>query len=125
VSKKIFIIYILLFLGPLFTSCAGNLSLKLDDCNIAQTQIAPTNTVFNIDRSFTTKVWSYGISSDSKTSLSLKDILREKALSCVNIKYIRYTIGQSFWDQLFSIIPFIQRSSIKIEVMKTEDAVGF
>jgi len=112
------------FLCTLF-SCAGSLRLKLEECNISDLQIAQTNRAFTVDRSFTTKIWSYGISSDSVTDISLKEVLGEKAISCVNIKYIRYTIGQSFWDQLFSIIPFIQRNSLKIEVMKTQDAVGF
>ncbi len=106
-------------------SCAGNIRVKMDDCDISEAEISRTREKFNVDKRFTAKIWSYGIMEDSATEVQIKDVLREQGLSCVNIKYIRFRMGQSFWDQIFSIVPFIQRTSLRIEVMKTEDAVGF
>ncbi len=110
-------------------SCAGNLRVSLKECEISQAQFADitgnSNGEFKPDRTFTTKLWSTGIGPDSVTDVVLKDVLSEQGVSCVSVKYLRYTIGQSFWDQIFSVIPFVQRSSLKVEVVKTDDAVGF
>lgn len=116
---------LLLLLG----SCAGNLRVSLKGCEISQVQIADTSGKtqgkFEPDRSFTTKIWSFGMAEDSVTEVTLKDVLIEQGVSCVNIKTLRYTLGQSFWDQIFSVVPLIQRSSLKVEMVKTADAVGF
>jgi hypothetical protein len=117
-------LYIPLLLMSLF-SCAGNLRLNMDRCETSESEFANTKEEFTIDKSFTAKVWSFGLLASQVNDIPLKDLLREQAISCVNVKYLRYTIGQSFWDQLLSVVPYIQRSSIKIEVMKTKDTTAF
>jgi hypothetical protein len=42
--------------------------------------------------------------------------MAEKEIECRSIAYLRYKIGQSFWDQIFSILPFMQRMTIEVEV---------
>ncbi len=122
-------LYLYFFSLILLSSCAGNLRVSLKGCEISEAQIADitgnTQGKFEPDRIFTAKLWSTGMTSDSINDVVLKDILAEQGISCVSVKNLRYTLGQSFWDQIFSVVPFIQRSSLKVELVKTEDAVGF
>lgn len=112
--------YLTLFSLFFLSSCAGSLRVSLKNCPNSSAQFAQItgkdSSSFHPDHSFTTKFWSYGISYDSPSEVDLKDVLTDNGFNCENIKYIRYTLGQSSWDQMFSIVPFVQRSSIKIEV---------
>ena len=118
--NKVLISPFLCILLILLSSCAGSLHVSMKNCLKSRVQFAQVNardaSTFHADHTFTTKFWSYGISSERPTDVELKDVLTDNGYSCVNIKYMRYTLGQSLWDQVFSVVPFIQRSSIKVEL---------
>jgi len=120
VINKVLIFPFLCIFLILLSGCAGSLRVSMKDCLQSSAQFAQitgkNKNSFHADHTFTTKVWSYGISSDSPIEVELKDILADHGFNCVNIKYMRYTLGQSLWDQVFSVVPFIQRSSIKVEL---------
>jgi len=63
------------------------------------------------------KYWSYGGEEDSSETTNLGELLAHKQIECKKVKFLRLTTGQTFWDQIFSIVPFIQRMTLNIELM--------
>lgn len=74
------------------------------------------NKEFNPNKVWQRKVWTSGGNGQAPTTLTLKELLSEKEIECKSVKSLRYRIGQSFWDQIFSIVPYFQRMTLTVEV---------
>ena len=82
------------------------------------------NNSFNPSISWEKKVWTSGGAEDDAVIYLLKDLLKEKDLECKQVSKIRYGIEQNLMDQVFSIFPYWQRMTIKLEVeTKSSDSV--
>lgn len=111
-NLKNLMIVTLLFLS----SCAGSVRITGRGCTSKDAQFVNRNVFFKPNKTWQKKVWSFGGEADDVKSFSLAEIMAEKEIDCRQIAYVRYKIGQSFWDQIFSFIPFMQRTTIEVEV---------
>lgn len=107
----------IIMLSFLLSSCAGGVRLVQKECIRSDARLAEDQNAFRVDKKFSQKVWSMGSGESSASEVNLKEVLEGEDINCQNVKYIRYSIGQNFWDQIFSIVPFIQRSHVDYEVM--------
>lgn len=97
-------------------SCAGSVKISGKGCQTFKAQFVNINEGFNPNKSWEQKVWTYSGSKESPVIFSLKELLAYKEIECKDVKSIRYKIGQSLWDQIFSMPPFIQRMTLTVEV---------
>ncbi|MCR9203213.1 MAG: hypothetical protein NXH75_01450 [Halobacteriovoraceae bacterium] len=108
---------IVLFAICLFLSgCAGNVKILGRGCQTFNAEFVDINKGFNPSKAWQRKVWTSGGASQKPTTLTIREILDEKEIECKSVKSIRYSIGQSFWDQIFSLVPYIQRMTLSVEV---------
>ena len=106
----------LIFTCSFLTSCAGSVRISGRGCISKDAQFVNRNVLFKPNKVWQKKVWTFGGEADDVKSFSLVDLMSEREIDCKQIAYLRYKIGQSFWDQIFSIMPFMQRMTIDVEV---------
>ncbi len=109
-------IWLLLSFIVLFQGCAGSVRISGSGCQAFNAQIMNKNEIFSPQHQWEKKLWTSGGSEDDAVVLLMRDLLAEKNFTCKQVKSIRYTISQNFMDQVFSIVPFRQRMTIKIEL---------
>lgn len=98
------------------SSCAGSVRITGRGCVSKDAQFANKNVFFKPNIQWQKKVWSFGGEESDAKSYSLVELMSEKEIDCRNIAFLRYRISQSFWDQIFSVVPFMQRMTIEVEV---------
>lgn len=110
--------FVILLLGSFFliSSCAGSVKITGRGCQAFDGEFVNINKEFRPDKVWQKKVWTHGGPESSARTFTLEELLLEKEIDCRKVGRLRYEIGQSFWDQIFSIVPFIQRMTIKVEV---------
>jgi hypothetical protein len=109
--KLSFLIILLIFLS----SCGGSLKVTGRGCQAFNAQFVNANVFFKPNFTWQRKVWTFGGTKESAKVLTLSEIMSEKKIECRNLSFIRYQISQSFWDQIFSVFPFVQRMTLQIE----------
>lgn len=100
----------------IFSSCAGSVRVSGRGCTSLDGQFVNKNVFFKPNKSWQKKVWTFGGEAEDVKSFSLAELMAEKEIDCRSIAHLRYKIGQSFWDQIFSFLPLMQRMTIEIEV---------
>jgi hypothetical protein len=111
-STRVVFFYLALLISLL--GCAGNVGVTSRGCKASEAKIMSEELEFQADYSWNKKVWS-----SSETNLiRIKDLLVEKELDCSDVARVRYQVGQTFWDQLFSIFPFFSRMTVKVDVQR-------
>ena len=110
---KVFLLAILL---SFLTSCAGSVKVLGRGCQTFDAQFMDVNKTFSPDKTWQQKVWTYGGNKEKATTFTLRELLTSKEIECKNVQSLRITIGQSFWDQIFSMAIFAQRMTMTIEV---------
>lgn len=106
-------LFMLLFF---LTGCAGGIRITGSGCQAFDAQLMSVNEIFNPQHTWEKKLWTSGGSEEDSKVLLMRELLAEKNIACKQVKRIRYTISQNFLDQIFSIIPFRQRMTLKIEL---------
>lgn len=107
---------IVFLLSFLFFSCAGNVKILGRGCQTFNAEFVDINKEFSPNKIWQRKIWTKGGVSQKPTTLTIREILDEKEIECRNVLSIRYAVGQSFWDQIFSIVPYLQRMTLTVEV---------
>lgn len=108
--------YFLVLSLLLLSSCAGSVKIVGRGCQALAAQFVDTNKEFNPNKVWQRKVWTYGGPEKSARTFTIYELLQEKEIECRQVAKLRYQIGQSFWDQIFSVFPFVQRMTVKVEV---------
>lgn len=108
-------IKIFLFSILFFTSCAGSIKITHKDCQTNAT-FDNRNEPFTANHQWKVHIWSHRSSYEKATIINLKESLSKQGLACEKVKKIKYSIGQSLLDQLLSLIPFTQRSTVEFYV---------
>ncbi len=105
-----------MLLGSLLflSSCAGNVGLTSRGCKASDAQVMSEDKSFVADYSWDKKVWNSG----GVKMIRISNLLKEKEIDCTKVGRVRYQFAQTFWDQLFSVIPFISRMTVRLEVEK-------
>jgi hypothetical protein len=110
-------LWLIIFLSCfLFFGCAGNVKILGRGCQTFNAEFVDINKGFNPNMVWQRKVWTRGGVSQKPTTLTIREILDDKEVECRKVKSIRYSVGQSFWDQIFSIVPYIQRMTLTVEI---------
>lgn len=104
-------------LACLLSSCAGSIKVSTRGCQSMKTEFAHENMRFAPNVVWQEKYWTYGGGEDSSETTNLGELLADREIDCKKVKFLRLTTGQTFWDQIFSIVPFIQRMTLNIELM--------
>lgn len=108
-------VILLLLSAVLMTSCGGSLKVTGRGCQAFDAQFVNRNIIFQPNFTWQKKVWTFGGTESSASTLKLAEIMSEKKIECKNLAFIRYQISQSFWDQIFSVFPFVQRMTLQVE----------
>lgn len=116
ISLRLFPVLTLLSSLIFFSSCAGSVKIVGRGCQTFDGQFMDINKEFNPDKVWQKKVWTSGGPESSARTFTIEEVLLEKEIECRRVSRLRYKIGQSFWDQVFSIVPFVQRMTITVEV---------
>ncbi len=106
---------LLFFLLMFLSSCGGSLKVTGRGCQAFDAQFVNANVFFKPNFTWQKKVWTFGGTRESATVLKLSEIMADKKIECRNLAFIRYQISQSFWDQIFSVFPFVQRMTLQVE----------
>ncbi len=96
--------------------CAGSVKIAGRGCQTFEGQFMNANAGFTPNKVWQKKVWTRGGSESSARLFNIEEILEEKEIKCDQVALIRYQVSQSFWDQVFSVFPFIQRMTVQVEV---------
>ena len=93
----------------LCSSCGGHLKLSTRGCDLGQAVFDTGDSDVIYDDS----LWHKNSDGEKKV-VYLKELLNEKKIECSRLKTVSYEVGQSFMDQLLSLVPFVRRSHIVI-----------
>lgn len=103
--------------------CSGNLKVLGRGCRAFDAQFSDSSAPFQPSQVWQKKVWTGGHFKERPTTVTLREVLKEKDLDCNEVRSLRYTVMQSFWDQIFSMAPFFERMTLKVEVEIKKDKV--
>lgn len=113
--KGAFLIFILAL-----SSCAGSIKVTPKGCERADIQF------FNVENErvpthiWQRTVWTFGGEESDVSEVELENLLADEDLKCADVRRIRYVFKQSIWDQIFSVFPLIQRSTLEVQVLATK-----